>query len=179
MFDSGHLSHCSEHAIYMLIYAQISSTAKKMPQPGKALLSIGKPARQAARREELMLSECRVVCYCEGDQFNSQVKIIYHGKIPTKFCTVFLVLGAAMWIRDLRSQMPLSVPAPQSHPLHIQVCRKGCYRQCHVWFSKIPSCCWLLGNFVAFKRQFSWRNYLGFNFLFVEEERLWMRQNLL
>ena len=124
MFDSGHLSHCSEHAMYMLIYAQNRSTAKKMPQPGKALLSIGKPVRQAAPREELMLSECTVVCYCEGDQFNSQVKIIYHGKIPTKFCTVFLVLAAVMWIRDLRSQMPLSIPALQSHPLHIQVCQE-------------------------------------------------------
>lgn len=62
-----------------------------MPQPGKALLSIGKPASQAAPREELMLSECRTVCHREGDQFDSQVKIIYHGKylqIPTKFCTV-------------------------------------------------------------------------------------------
>lgn len=180
MFDFGRPSHCSEHAIYVLIRAQNRSTAKKMPQPGKALLSIEKPARQAAPREDLMLSECSVVCYCEGDQFNSQVKIIYQGKIPTTFCTVFLVLAAVTGIKDLRSQMPLSVPALQSHPLHIQVCQERMppVMPCLV-LPRYLQCCWVSGNSVTFNRQLSQRNYLVFNFVFVEEDRLWMRQNLL
>lgn len=46
---------------YICLY-MLKTAARKMPQPGKALLSTEELSRQAAPREELMLSECTEWC---------------------------------------------------------------------------------------------------------------------
>lgn len=145
--------------LYML---KNRSTAKKMPQPGKALLSIGKPARQAAPREELMLSEGRIACYCEGSQFNAQVKTIYHGKIPTKFCSLPSLSSCNVNKGPQKPDTSVHSCTAVSFSSYSSLSGKAATANAMSGSPRYLQRGWVLGNFVTFNRQFSCKNSLCF-----------------
>lgn len=119
--------------------------------------------------------------YRKAARPREEVKIIYHRKIPTKFCTIFLLSAAVMWIRDLRSLWCLFLYLHSSQPFH----------KIPVYQGRIPQllpCLALQDTFsVAGYWEILWplignsaeEVLLVLIFLFVEEERQRTRQNLL
>lgn len=122
-----------------------------------------------------------LAAYRKSSQAQGRDKIIYHRKIPTKFCTIFVLSTAVMWIRDLRRLCCLFLFLHSSQPLH----------KIPVSQERIP----LLLPCLVLQDTFSLAGYweifwplignsaeevlLVLIFLFVEEERQRTRQNLL